>query len=225
MRNKLLIPIIFIFSLNYIHCIEPSSIQGVWVRYQTYEWLINSQEKQDGVIKVNFSWGEGNCLRDSLFIDTLRNEFNYGRNWRLEEVNKTDLNNQLEVIISVNGNRAQWERRIICTFLDTDTMYFTGDIEGTGIPHGQDSLLYRISGPAKIPVKEGTINDTRVRLRTKPNLSSETWGFLSIGDKVKVKDKSAEKYEIDGESWYWYKVDLPNYPEGWVYGKYVDIVE
>jgi hypothetical protein len=31
--------------------------------------------------------------------------------------------------------------------------------------------------------------------------------------------------EIDGESWYWYRVDAENLPDGWVYGKYLDIEE
>ena len=29
--------------------------------------------------------------------------------------------------------------------------------------------------------------------------------------------------EINGEYWYWYKVDYPSLPDGWVYGKYLDI--
>jgi len=40
---------------------------------------------------------------------------------------------------------------------------------------------------------------------------------------VKIKDKSEKKFEVDGEKWYWYKVEYPNYPDGWVYGKYLDI--
>ena len=63
-----------------------------------------------------------------------------------------------------------------------------------------------ISGPAKIPVKDAVINNTRVRLRTKPNLSSDTWGYLNTGDAVTIKDKSSELFTIDGESWYWYKM-------------------
>ena len=84
---------------------------------------------------------------------------------------------------------------------------------------------YRISGPAKIPVQNAVINDSNVRLRVKPNLECETWTKLQKGTKVKIKDKSAEPYEIDGESWYWYRVDAENLPDGWVYGKYLDIEE
>lgn len=84
---------------------------------------------------------------------------------------------------------------------------------------------YRISGPAKIPVQNAVINDSNVRLRVKPNLECETWTKLQKGTKVKIKDKSAKPMEIDGESWYWYRVDAENLPDGWVYGKYLDIEE
>jgi len=84
---------------------------------------------------------------------------------------------------------------------------------------------YRISAPSKISEKKAVLNDSNVRLRVKPNLNSDIWAKLSKGTEVIIKDKSAEKYEIDGESWYWYKIDNPYYPDGWVYGKFLDIEE
>ena len=87
----------------------------------------------------------------------------------------------------------------------------------------QGTTWYRISGPAKIPPQNAIINDSRIRLRTKPTLESDTWGFLNTGDRVIIKDKTDEKFTIDGESWYWYKVEFEGYPDGWVYGKYVDV--
>ena len=71
----------------------------------------------------------------------------------------------------------------------------------------------------------GIINDTRVRLRSKPNLNSEVLGFFNRGDKLKVVDWSNEKQKIGEMEAYWYKVESENSPDGWVYGKYVDIVE
>lgn len=84
---------------------------------------------------------------------------------------------------------------------------------------------YRISAPSKISEKKAVLNDSNVRLRVKPNLNSDIWAKLSKGTEVIIKDKSAEKYEIDGENWYWYKIDNPYYPDGWVYGKFLDIEE
>lgn len=68
-----------------------------------------------------------------------------------------------------------------------------------------------------------TVNDFRVRLRNEPNLNCETLSYFYPGDKVKILDQTDEPYEIDGESWYWYKVESGTYPVGWVYGKYLDI--
>ena len=71
--------------------------------------------------------------------------------------------------------------------------------------------------------KQGIINDTRVRHRSEPNLSCETLGYLEKGDAVKIVDRSDEKFEIDGENWYWYQVKTTDEQTGWVYGKYLDI--
>ena len=74
-------------------------------------------------------------------------------------------------------------------------------------------------------IYDATCNDTRVRIREEPNLSCSTLGYLNAGDAVKVTDKSDDPFEIDGESWYWYKVESDSLPDGWVYGKYLDIEE
>ena len=72
-------------------------------------------------------------------------------------------------------------------------------------------------------IYDATVNDFRVRLRSEPNLSCETLGYLEKGDAVKIVDRSDEKFEIDGENWYWYQVKTTDEQTGWVYGKYLDI--
>ena len=68
-----------------------------------------------------------------------------------------------------------------------------------------------------------TVNDFKVRLRSEPNLESETLSYFYEGSNVRIIDQTDEPYEIDGESHYWYKVESGTYPVGWVYGKYLDI--
>lgn len=68
-----------------------------------------------------------------------------------------------------------------------------------------------------------TVNDFKVRLRSEPNLESETLSYFYEESKVRILDQTDEPYEIDGESYYWYKVESGTYPVGWVYGKYLDI--
>ncbi|QTQ10860.1 SH3 domain-containing protein [Treponema parvum] len=113
----------------------------------------------------------------------------------------------------------------IFTKTDDDVMSISGWTTSNPDSEVYKHYWYRISSPAKIPIKNAVLNDSNVRLRVKPNLNCDTWAKLSKGTKVKVKDKSSEKYEIDGEKWYWYKVDIENLPDGWVYGKYLDIEE
>lgn len=87
-----------------------------------------------------------------------------------------------------------------------------------------DKIWYKIDGPSLCNDKKANCNDNRVRLRLKPDLNSQTLAFFNKDDCFIIKDRSAEKYEIDNESWYWYKVDNPNYPDGWIYGKYMDFI-
>jgi hypothetical protein len=86
-------------------------------------------------------------------------------------------------------------------------------------------MYYRISSPVKDKITDGTINDSRVRLRVQPNLNSETWGYLNRGTKVKILDRSKIKQKIEDMEDYWYKVDVEGKPDGWVYGAYIDITE
>jgi SH3-like domain-containing protein len=81
----------------------------------------------------------------------------------------------------------------------------------------------RVTGSVSKEIQNAVINDSNVRLRVKPNLTCDTWALLDKGLPVKIKDKSAKPMEIDGESWYWYRVVAENLPDGWVYGKYLDI--
>ena len=68
-----------------------------------------------------------------------------------------------------------------------------------------------------------TVNDFKVRLRSEPNLNCRTLSYFYEGNKVNILDQTEEPYEIDGESWYWYKVESGTYPVGWIYGKYLNI--
>ena len=79
-----------------------------------------------------------------------------------------------------------------------------------------------VAAPPAIPLEYAELNDTRVRVRTEPNLSCDTWGYVNKNDLVIIKDKSSDKFEIDGEAWYWYKIESEYLPDGWVYGKYLN---
>ncbi len=66
------------------------------------------------------------------------------------------------------------------------------------------------------------INDSRVRIRSEPNLKCETLDYVNKGDSVKILDRSTDKQQIGDMNDYWYNVELQNGTKGWVYGAYID---
>ena len=176
-----------------------------YVDYTTLSILFNSVIPEYGLLQEN---GTMPCF---IVSKTMKNNYLELKCVRLEPEYSLSIDSAKEYIDDNTDNYFIIKYQII----DNDEIV---ELFNNKISH-----FYRISGPAKIPVQNAVINDNRVRLRVKPNLTCDIWALLDKGLPVKIKDKSKEKFEIDGESWYWYKVDNPNYPDGWVYGKYLDI--
>ncbi len=110
-----------------------------------------------------------------------------------------------------------------------ETSYgITGWVDSEYLKVEKDELSYKKKSLTD-EVKEhrfmAKCNDFRVRIREKASLDGKTLGHLDNGAKVKVKEKSPETFEIDGELWYWYKIETSDDKVGWVYGKYLDIEE
>ena len=82
--------------------------------------------------------------------------------------------------------------------------------------------LVCVGTPAENPLEYAELNDSKVRVRTDPNLSCDIWGYVNKNDLVIIKDRSPEKFEINGEKWYWYKVESEYLPDGWIYGKFIN---
>lgn len=203
-------------------------IEGSWVpRYvcdETIDYSVWSIKKRD-VDGLKIIRDDGIIVEDNNDGTGLFGIVGISRPWKIfstkTEGNKIFLNAAIIEYdfdgVSVTENVSENLETITITIVDVEEIIF----DNFGYQKG--THFYRISGPAKIPVKNAKISDNRVRLRVKPNLTCDTWAFLDKDLPVKIKDKSSEPFEIDGEKWYWYKVDNSNYPDGWVYGKYLDI--
>lgn len=87
----------------------------------------------------------------------------------------------------------------------------------------KSNRLYRVKEGRKEPVHRAVVNDSFVRVRTAPNLQSQTMYLLPKDLKVQVVDQSDTVTEIDGEKWCWYKIRSIYTFDGWIYGKYLDI--
>ena len=130
--------------------------------------------------------------------------------YKIDSIKKTD--NEIDMYIRLYDNI--YFRKII--FISNYEIKIT-DETGVG------SIWYKIDDFNPKKNDKAVCNDNKVRIRTRPDLTSETWGYLYINDYVTIEDKTMELYEINGESWYWYRVDSPKFPDGWVYGKYLDM--
>jgi len=89
--------------------------------------------------------------------------------------------------------------------------------------------LYRISDFAKKPQAKGRINNYGVRLRNRPELTSDIWFNLDFEEKIEIIGMSEEKHIIGELEAYWYevRVNFPNFGggslDGWVFGAYLDV--
>ena len=214
----------FIVTIINIFTYEIYDIEGVWIEQDDYNNYISNNEKKEYRKILNYKFLPYSSI---IFItnnkkDNVFQLSGYAPMFIFELNKKNDFEfigyGASEIEIFNNGGNEYFFnilfRNIDQILLETD-FYIS--------MKNEKKYWYRISGPAKISPLNAIINDTRVRLRTKPTIESDTWGFLNTGDNVVIKDKTDEKFTIDGESWYWYKVDAEGYPDGWVYGKYVDV--
>jgi hypothetical protein len=216
------------------YVVKIPDVNGTWQDVESYQWTtLNPGEFRCS--KLLYSWGDATNIPNSTFnVDINANAVlplivpGLGE-FAIKEVKKIAANE-----IAIHAYRyviedipdSLWELVFVFHFFDEDTIWIANDyFEKAGMLYGSGALWHRISGPAKIPIQNATINDARVRLRVKPNLSSDTWAFLNTSDQVKIIDKSTAKQKIGDMEAYWYKVRTEKYPDGWVYGAYVDIID
>lgn len=207
-----------------------SNYDGVWVDEYTYNWIINNESMGNYAITNDYSWNNAKYYpNSSLIIDTETGSF-FSPNLFGCKLEKIELEDEIPIIFLTKDYETvgyQWKIQLFIHEVSDCMIWldFNDEIVGQTSDFGNSNYWYRISSPSVIPIQPAVVNDSRIRVRTLPNLDSDTWGYLNIGDFVKIKDKSDEPYEIEGESWYWYKVESENLPDGWVYGKYLDVKE
>lgn len=205
---------VFIFS-------QPGSLDGIWAKMYWQKSTDRTTYQFDYFCK-QYTWGIGKKdkygLQD-LEIDIKGDYFtDYDSYGNCIILNISEIDEQAERVLLFQKSGKKFYPLII-TFISDDIIQIVA--EGSNYP----STYYRISGPARIPVQNAVVNTPQVRCLTESSFAGETWGYLNAGDKVLIKDISDEPFEIDGEAWYWYRVESEYLPDGWVYGKYLDIEE
>jgi len=203
-------------------------IDGTWLPGDGYPFFIHSNSKSEFIQKKEYSWGKGKSIPNTTMEIDVSNKFLFDATLCGFSINsvKSISNTDYQVGISRYNENVDnlWELELIFHFIDENSFWIENVWLETNWVNfcGKERIWYRISGPARITPKQALINDTRVRIRTKPSLQSDTWGFLNTGDKVILVDKSETKLKIAGHENYWYKVDADGYPDGWVFGQFID---
>jgi hypothetical protein len=236
---KLFIIILFLITaIVPVYSFEIYDLNGNWLDHYMMQWYSkrgNPRNPEGGYFPIflrEHSWGDGMAWNQTTTVIQIYPKQDSEYNGRyLDPSNGFEIralgklnNNEFEFYLA--SNREHPGLKSLIHFYDEDTISIS--VEGWddfGTSWGKNKIWHRFSGPAKIPVQEAVINNTGVRLRTRPNLSSDTWTYLNTGDAIKILDRSPEKMKIDDMEDYWYRIRLDKRPEGWVYGAYVDILE
>ena len=220
-----------------------------WYDEKMWEWLPQenpcfetlSMVSEDKLPKVN---DMGISQLSKVFKGADRNEYTYASSYnrfslllphsstvgiRLVRNNdeKSSINNNVTKT-DFNSYEEKQDKQVTLVISKDGTV----NINGTNLKEADktvmEELKLRISDKTVflrntyLPEK-GKINDTRVRLRTEPNLNCETLLLLDKGLEVKILERSKNKFTIDDEDWYWYRIETKSGKIGWVYGKYLDI--
>ncbi|MCR4948784.1 MAG: SH3 domain-containing protein [Treponema sp.] len=223
MKHAKILIVLFLFFNTYSWAQQ--DLNGTWSYLK--ESLENNHDSER-FHEQDFSWGKGKLywLNGDISIDLNENIIAFDRNWIIRNIER--LGDGKYKITYSGDSESEWKKTIYIMQTDYNHLYFYNDDfekesrDGIQTRLGEQYLWYRISSPPAIPLEYAELNDTRVRVRTEPNLSCDTWGYVNKNDLVIIKDKSSDKFEIDGEKWYWYKVESEYLPDGWVYGKYLN---
>lgn len=225
-KKHILICCIVIFNLKEV---QSWSIEGIWIPKDKFNRIVNNS---DYFITEESEEGLPNVFHNVYGMTSISSEENYIFYYD-NDILKCNFDAHpffIENLVYFRDDSLRFEiydiffeEKILIDiikidFITEDKINFQGENQIWNF-----NQLIKISSPAKISIQPAILNDSRVRVRTQPNLNSDTWGLLNKGDYVKVKDKALESFEINGESWFWYKVESENLPDGWVYGKYLDI--
>ena len=74
----------------------------------------------------------------------------------------------------------------------------------------------------KLPETSKVLADG-LKVRLSPNTMGSIVGTLDSETQVKVLNRSAEKFKLGSQEYYWYRVRTDGGLSGWVYGAYLDI--
>lgn len=226
-KYKVLYFILFLFMTFNLHA--QNKFDGIWIdKFSYYGIIKNGKMGNFAVSDDSFSWKNVKYYPNScLSIDSRKNSF-FSPDLAGAIIKKIEVKEGKTLIYLDKFYQDvdyHWEIQLAINEINENIISFETDDELLNDNYSEFNssvYWYRISSPPAIPLEYAELNDTKVRVRTEPNLSCDTWGYVNKNDLVIIKDKSPDKFEIDGQFYYWYKVESEYLPDGWVYGKYLN---
>lgn len=211
--TKRIFMLFILFNCCFVFGWEPEVCNGTWMSGSYYNIMV--KEPPSSVDYKNFKKNNYGKLDINFDSDGIGSYGVVGlQGFRIKCVEQI-TDEEVTLHITHNGSDIG---KVYITICDEDLIYTDDDVYTNN-----DEYWYRIADKTKTIINYGKINDTRVRLRTKPNLDCDTWAFLNTGDEVTIIDKSKEKQKIGDMEDYWYQVETQQFPDGWVYGAFINI--
>jgi hypothetical protein len=219
---------IFIIFLNaslFGDDFDIESLNGVYFDNIVYELILKDERKSRELMTFEMldegykiQWN--NKIRKGIFQTGTQ----------INEIKSIEINKKMATIYYYRSDmKYAYERKIILEYVSRDLIKV---IESDY--HRQPKYLYRIYDFSKKTKALGIINNARVRLRTKPELTGYVWFFLDYRERIEILGISEEKQQIGELEAYWYEIRVNNkeyldafgsdrYLDGWVFGAYVDV--
>lgn len=218
MKKKLAIFLIILLSFK----LFSYDISGVWIvnRFQ-----IHDLDKS----KIKVSWGEDFVIRNSncLVIDSFNESSKISISGQ-GEYNIVSQNKLQDNVFQVKFDftRGKFEIEFTIHFLSDITFWIEQMDSNSLFPTGKENVYYRISAPTgsiilKTPV-EAVLNDSRVRIRSSPDLQSDILGYTEKGEVVFLKSVTSRKEVIGDMDFPWYFIETEEGVLGWLYGGYIE---
>lgn len=178
------------------HELSISQFESLKPQLIQFERVFKKQLLNNYFFKSDFEKKSGKWYPYFIIFDSEKKSFFDFRNYSQEFVNG---------IFAINnkGNRIS---------------YITEDKDSYVDEYYKKYILHELA-----IIYDAVCNADNVRIRMEPNLDCETVTKLNKNDVVKIKDQSDNKFEMYGESCYWYQVETASGKTGWIYGKYLDI--
>ena len=216
--------VLLFFSVNFLHAFDVSIVNGIWVKKNTYDWIINNPEYRH---LIDLTILEG---RFQIIWNDKKQEGAFINGMDTQKIKNVEIKDN-EIIMNYSYfEDSRFDNQIVIQVISHEVIKI--------VSHPYDGanydLMYRIYDPKKPTLVKGIINNNRVRFRNKPEASSGVFYYLDKGEIVFILGLSENKEKIGEMEEYWYEICIGSgdrndialggfYLMGWVYGAYITI--